>query len=453
MRGMIKQIVGWSFTAGMVLITLQNVAGQVSGRIQTLNFDSIWTSPYRVDPALPHQFINNEGKHLFVMNKTAWAYFGCKDPEMFLDEAAQQGINVIRVALEGEPYFDYLGIELWPWGGTREKPVWNTLNENYWKEVEWRIELAGKKGIGLDLVLYMKLHPGEEDIAQQRYYWQVILNRLGRYSNILTWEIQNEYIKNEDFQDSAGVFFKENDPFHRAVCTSAGTTDDAIWPHKPWMDLALVHTCTGSTPHYPLEGWYRSVALNTRQYGKPAFNNETGREQRHKNDDPVSRRKQSWIWCTTGCFWTYHSWEGCEGINDPGYRGPGHEFIRPLTNFYRSLPFWELNPNFTVLQPLVCSLIASVMTDPQRELTVAYLCTAETGQESGNVSASLRLPRGNYELQCMDPASLNVITSFSITSNSLGTPQKIELPAFIDDMTVVIRKMDEQERSIIEGTE
>jgi hypothetical protein len=35
-------------------------------------------------------------------------------------------------------------------------------------------------------------------------------------------------------------------------------------------------------------------------YGKPAFNNETGREVRHRNDDPIHRRKQMWIAAAAG---------------------------------------------------------------------------------------------------------------------------------------------------------
>jgi len=62
------------------------------------------------------------------------------------------------------------------------------------------------------------------------------------------------------------------------VCTSDGTTDDAAWPQKSWWTLAIVHTCTSSTPAHDLKDWYQSVARNTRTYGKPAFNNESGRK-------------------------------------------------------------------------------------------------------------------------------------------------------------------------------
>src|ERR1019366_7422451 len=139
------------------------------------------------------------------------------------------------------------------------------------------------------------------------------IRRLSKYSNIMAWEIANEYIGNEAFQEVAGEYMHTNDPWHRPVCTSDGTDDNAVWPLKPWMDLALVHTCTSSTPRDDLQYWYLALAHNTRSWGKPAWANETGREIRHKNDDGVNRRKQAWIWGAAGDYWEWHSWGGLEG--------------------------------------------------------------------------------------------------------------------------------------------
>lgn len=74
---------------------------------------------------------------------------------------------------------------------------------------------------------------------------------------------------------------------------------------------------------YDLKCWYLNIAKNIRQYEKPAFNNESGREIRHKNDDPIHRREQAWLFSNSGCFWTWHSWDGCEGINDTTYFASG----------------------------------------------------------------------------------------------------------------------------------
>ncbi len=415
-------------------------------------FPAPWTSPFRVDAAYPHHLVNQEGERLFILNKTAWAYFGCKDPRGVVERAREQGITVIRVVLEGTPYYDQLGIDCWPWAGTRAEPDWSRFNEEYWDRVEERIRIAGEAGIGFDLCLYFSLRPEAGEIARHRPYWEQTLKRLARYANVLAWEMANEYTRNAAFQDAAGAYFKRNDPWGRPVCSSDGTTDDALWPHKPWMDLAIVHTCTSSTPSHPLKDWYQSVARNVRSYGKPAFNNESGREQRHHNDDPVHRRKQGWIWCASGGFWTWHSWEGCEGIDDAGYRGPGAEYLRPMSDFFRSIAFWRLNPNYTVFAVDNPAVIGTSAADAVRELAVIYLCTPESGAKAAPFKARIRLPAGAYRVEFIDPVDLSGVGSVEFESRNLGTIGQVGVPAFTDDLLVKIVNLRAAERSPLPGT-
>lgn len=133
-----------------------------------VSFPETWASPYRVDPNYPFQVVNAEGKHLFILNKTAWLYFGCKRPDAVLDRAVKQGVNVLRVSLEGQYYYETVGIELWPWGGTRQNPIWDKFNQAYWDQVEQRIRLAGERGIGFDVVLYCTLRPSASEVQSQR---------------------------------------------------------------------------------------------------------------------------------------------------------------------------------------------------------------------------------------------------------------------------------------------
>ncbi len=414
-------------------------------------FDPPWTSPFTVDPIWPFQLVNSEGQHLFLVNKTAWMYFGCKNPAGVLDRARAQGVNVIRVALEGTYYFDHLGMDLWPWGGTRENPDWSSFNEAYWDHVEELVRLAGERGIGLDLTLYCSLKPEADQIDQQRPYWEYTLRRLGKYANIFTWEIANEYTKNEAFQDAAGTFFKQRDPYRRPVCTSAGTTDDAVWPDKPWIDLAINHTCTSS--RHDLRSWYLAVATNTRSHGKPAFCNESGREKRHRNDDGIHRRKQGWLWCASGGFWTWHSWDGCEGIDDADYRAPGQEFLKPMAEFFRSLPFWRLEPNHTALTFRNRDLVAAVLAEADRATVVGYVCASDTGKRITGATAALRLPNGEYQVSFVSPSDLSIIETRTHSSRGLHDETSIELPAFTDDLVVMIKQVQRSRQSLIPGTQ
>lgn len=416
-------------------------------------FGAPWSSPYCVDRAYPHHLVNDNDEHLFILNKTAWAFWGCQYPEAVLQRAKTQGVNVLRVALEGTPYHDILGIDMWPWGGSRDHPDWSTINGAYWDEIERRIRMAGRQGIGFDLCIYFDLKPQIDVIEQHRFYWQTILERLGQYANILCWEIQNEHIHNEAFQDAAAAFFQENDPCNRPVITSDGTTDDAVWPSKPWMDMSVNHTCTGSDGRYPLDAWYLAVARNSRAYGKPAFCNESGREKRHKNDDGVHRRKQGWLWTHAGCYWTWHSWDGCEGIDSVDYVAPGGESVKPMADYFQSLPFWRLNPNFTVLEVHPTGVISAVLTDESRNLTTVYLCVEQSGETISSSGGHCRLPDGNYRIEFIHPVTLELLASQTFESRGLHQQISIAFPAFTDDVLIKILKIQEQDRSALPGTD
>ena len=418
-----------------------------------ISFDPPWTSNFRVDPGYPFHLVNAEGQHLFILNKTAWLYFACRYPEEVLKRAKKQGVNVLRVALEGRPYYNEAGLDLWPWGGSRTQPDWSGFNQAYWDQVEERIRLAGAYGIGLDIVLYFNLHPSEDQVALHQSYWETALNRLGHYANVFIWEIANEYSANAAFQDQAGLFFARRDPARRPVCSSDGTTDDALWPDKPWMDLAINHTCTSSTARHDLQDWYLAVARNTRSHGKPSFCNESGRESRHKNDDGIHRRKQGWLWCAAGGFWTWHSWDGCEGIDEIDYTAPGEQYLAPMAAFFRTLPFWRMTPNFTALTVSHPDLVTAVLAEPERETVLAYLCSRTSGQFIGPTRAEVRLPAGEYQVDFITPSELHPVKTQPLVSASLGMLNPLELPAFQDDLAVIIRRDVAHAAGPMPGTE
>jgi hypothetical protein len=405
-----------------------------------IKFDNIWSSPYRVSPIFHHQLVNESGQYLYILNKTEWAFFVCEYPEKVIDNVIKHGANVIRVCLEGTPYPEKLGYDLWPWLGSRQNPDFNNFNLEYWDKVENRIKLAGDHGIGIDLVLYFNLVPSVKDIGNQKKYWDMIINRLSKYSNILAWEIMNEEISNEAFQDSSGVYLKAKDPFKHLVISSAGTTDDALWPDKTWMDMAIVHTCTGNQSQYDLESWYLNIAKNLTQYGKPAFNNESGREIRHKNDDPIFRRKQGWLFSNSGCFWTWHSWDGCEGINDTSYFATGWEYLKPMRIYNESNPFWRFEQNNTVCTTRDKDLIYATLSSPDRQLSVMYCCSRNKSPQIIKSKFYVRIKEGMYEIRFISPSNLEQISKSEFKSNGLTHEYDMLLPQFCDDLLVEIKE-------------
>lgn len=440
------------FSSLAFVISLSLCQSAKSEKPELIRFDNSWSSPYRVSKKYCHQLENENGQFLYILNKTAWAYFACENPEKVITHVKKHGANVMRVCLEGTPFDKDLGYDLWPWKGTRSNPDYNGFNEPYWNEVERRITLAGKNGIGIDLVLYFDLVPSVADFAIQKPYLNRVIKRLSKYSNILAWEIMNEEISNEAFQDSVGTYLKNNDPFKHLVISSDGTTEDALWPHKNWMDMAIVHTCTGNQEKYDLEHWYLNIAKNTRQYGKPAFNNESGREIRHKNDDPVHRRKQAWLFSNSGCFWTWHSWDGCEGINDTSYFASGWQYLKPMKQYYESIAFWTLEQNNTVCTTRNNNLVFATMSAPERNLSVMYCCSKEKTETIQNSKACIRIKDGVYQISFINPANLERIGEMEFVSEGLRNEYEIALPVFQDDLLIEIKEKTAKIKTLIDGT-
>ena len=78
--------------------------------------------------------------------------------------------------------------------------------------MERRVRIAGEHGLGLDVVLYFTLKPAEADFPRHERYLREVARRLGRYANVLVYEIANEHVWNEGFQDRAGSLLKALDP-------------------------------------------------------------------------------------------------------------------------------------------------------------------------------------------------------------------------------------------------
>lgn len=100
--------------SGILCLLLFSIYTVVLPQETIVSFNTPWTLPLHIDGETKFHFSNDAGKYVYIVNKTAWAYFGCENPHNVLQRAVDQGVNVIRVALEGKPYFAELGKDLWP---------------------------------------------------------------------------------------------------------------------------------------------------------------------------------------------------------------------------------------------------------------------------------------------------------------------------------------------------
>ncbi|MCD6290822.1 MAG: DUF4038 domain-containing protein, partial [Anaerolineae bacterium] len=398
--------------------------------------------PVRMDPEHPYHFLREDGSRPFVLSTTAWLLAVASNALEFIDQAAERGFTCLRFALEADYYFHAVGKDVWPWAGSRAVPDFTRFNVRLWQRIETIAQHAALRGMLLEPVIFGRMRrdpPAPIPDPEMERYWDYLLARLAAFPNIITWELFNEHEADQPYQAYMAHYLRAHDPYKHLICTSFGTTEDAAWPEAEWVDIAINHSCTSSDPErHGLDAYYRRVALNIHRYGKPAWCDESGRERRHGNDDPVHRRKQAWVWYVTGDYWNYHSWVGCEGIETLGM-GPGEEYCQHIR------PFWERHTRWWMMQLDPTGVLAQPPVDftyvlRSGEEAVIYLVNERTGAGSPSGRLVIAMPAGRYAIGCYHPADgrYRVLGEAAVLS---ADDLVVETPAFVDDLVIHVQRL------------
>jgi hypothetical protein len=359
----------------------------------------------------------------------------------FINGAARNGLNCIRFGLETDYFHGEAGIQdVWPWAGTRAKPQWDAFDPQQWRAIEAVIRYAADKKVFVEPVFFCSArrdrdpHPIPD--PQMELYWQYAINRLSCFTNIVCWELFNEYDENKEYQQYMAEYIRKRDPYGHPIATSfGGTTMDAAWGDAAWLDIAVNHSCTSSDPRqHSLREYYRTVARAIRRYQKPAWADETGREK-HGNTDGVHRRKQYWIWNMAGCYTNYHTAAGCDKLGAATHpAGPGEVFCAQIAPFWNSTHWWELEP---ADERIVASPPVDVaMCLASGNEAVVYLALERSGAKSSGGELSIRLPAGMFAGRCYNPSVGNYYSSrWNLTSDG-NAPVTVTVPPFTDDIVV-----------------
>ncbi len=390
----------------------------------------------RVDPDYPNHFMFENGGHPFICSKTAWVIGDSDNWQGFLDKMLTRKENCIRFGVETNYYHEAIGKDVWPWGGTRSNPDFKRFNPAVWQKLESIITYAAERGIYSEPVVFCSVRrdsPTPPDPDMERY-WDYMLARLSAYTGIVTWQLYNEYESAQPYQQYMAEYIRVHDPFEHLICSSAGTTNDAIWPTEPWMDIAINHSCTDDSQ---LESRYHAIATRIHQYGKPAWCDETGRENRHGNNSGVHRRKQYWTWNICGDYWSYHSWEGCEGIEDLDYNGPGCEYLKSIRPFWEQTEWWKMQPADERILNDPGSQYEWCLASGQE--TVIYMVNEAEGASTAEGNIEIAVGMGPFEALFYSPTQGGYYSRFKRSGYHPGGKLSLTHPAFADDLVLYIK--------------
>jgi len=390
----------------------------------------------RVDPDYPNHFMYDNGGHPFICSKTAWVIGDSDNWQGFLDKMIPRKENCIRFGIETDYYHSTIGKDVWPWGGSRSNPVLSRFNPAVWHKLESIITYADERGILSEPVIFCTMrrdNPMSPD-PDMELYCDYLLARLSAYTSVITWQLYNEYASAKSYQAYIAQYLREHDPYNHLICSSAGTTNDALWPTEPWMDIAINHSCTDDTQ---LNSRYHAIATRIHGYGKPAWCDETGRENRHGNNSGVHRRKQYWTWNICGDYWSYHSWEGCEGIEDLSYNGPGSQFLQFIRPFWEQTEWWRMQPaDGRVLNNPASQFEWCIASDKE---TVVYMVSEAEGASTKEGKIELAVGAGPYSTVFYSPADGTYFDKYKRSGYHPGGKLSLTHPTFVDDLVVYVK--------------
>jgi len=203
-------------------------------------------------------------------------------------------------------YWNDLEIELWPWAAPAPSGL-ARLQRELLAGRRRAVRLAGERYRPGRGALYgtpprRERHPGPAALLGTNP------PRLGNMQH-LDLEIANEYTRNEPFR-TRRPFFKRTT---RSTTPSAARTAHGRRgvAGQAWKDLAINHTALVHRPPRLRGGiwpWPEYAA-----HGKPAWCTNPAASVATRTMMGCIGASKAALYAA-GCFWTWHSWDGCEGI-------------------------------------------------------------------------------------------------------------------------------------------
>jgi hypothetical protein len=98
------------------------------------------------------------------------------------------------------------------------------------------------------------------------------------------------------------------------------------------------------------------------------------------------------------------------------------------------------------------AMVVSVLSEPNRQTVMAYLCAEKSGASASGLLARTRLPAGDYKVRFLRPADLSPLDTTTIESASLGKTGVLRLPALTDDLLIVLECTRRGKSARVPGT-
>jgi hypothetical protein len=429
-----------------------------------------------------------DGQPIFLMGKSAFGLLARRGSGPFMEEAAEQGFNMVRVYLlapdlvvdpnlAGEFELNESG---GPWefdiqpAGDAQLFDFDRERNRYWSRLDTLLDKAVEKGMVVELVIFTagsltffedptvfddrkkafvtsvverigdRLNEDGANIrGRQGHVWLEVIDEHQRAANGpgsyphegVSVDFVNE-VADFVLSEEARINQTELEAVRRIVTASAAPSDEPAFGESLWSKLTILHL-----PN--VDGWetrIRDVMLALRETGRPIIDDRSvGSGERlpeeERDDDAVKHRTRLWAAAFAGGYTTFHSDRGIPaGLGTT----PGMEAVAPLKRFMETLDHWVLEP---VLEGGILKAhdADEVWLMASRNQYAAYFRTGDDG--SGQVTIDLP-QRGvrplRYEVRWFDPTTGKYLNRDWLNAGE----HTLDLPGLAPDVVLMAATLD-----------
>ena len=200
-----------------------------------------------------HYLMDSEGNPFFWLGDTGWLLFtklNRDEVKQYLDNREQKGFNVIQVMVlhsvsAKNLYGDsaLVNQDVATPLVTEGKSFENPEEYDYWDNVDYVINEAGKRGIYMGLVPVWggNVKAGHVSVEQGKTYAEFLANRYKDVPNVV-WLNGGDIFGSDSIAvwNSIGETLNQNDPNHLITFHPRGRTQSSMWFHnEDWLDFNM----------------------------------------------------------------------------------------------------------------------------------------------------------------------------------------------------------------------
>ncbi|MEM1070916.1 MAG: DUF4038 domain-containing protein, partial [Planctomycetota bacterium] len=370
----------WSFT-------VYSSAPRLSGRSGELNIQEnqqAWQhGPIQIAKRNPRRFEYADGTPYFLMAfELDWLFaLDAENDEdiprtrELVSKVADNGFNQIVMnvyaynAPWGEktkmlPEHDFSKPNVFPFGGTNEKPDFSTLNVEFFQRLDRVIQLLNEKQIAAHLMIYVWNKevnwPAPESDADNRFF-DYVIRRYQAFPNIV-WDISKEAL---DYgRDDMGYVTRRIDRLRRL---------DGHGRLLTVHDYRYCDAFPGKVDFISIQEWQpylqpRMREVAARHSNKPVFNIEHGGYEKTTYSifdgaytNPETCLDRTYQCLFAGTYSTYY-WQNTSWYNVisspfslPPENQPHFHYYKALTKLFNEFDFTELEPSQESFSPPILS--------------------------------------------------------------------------------------------------